>query len=101
VNRWVFLSVVVIVAAFAIYTFAWREDSGADDPKLARIYAEDRVGSCGGTTCRLVSVKPISDRLYKVQAVAAEGDMWCYVIDVPRYKNLGSNDYESAYAAEC
>ena len=104
--RSLFLTVLVLVAgavaAFAIYTFGWRERGGEEDGTRARVYADDlaRV-MCeeeGAWVCEVQRVRRIDGPLYRVELdPQGRGPDQCLVIDVERFDRRPDGSYKGLW----
>ena len=100
-NRWTFLSVLVIVAgtvaAFAVWTYGEDGDTGTgSDAALARAYAGIIAHDVGDA--RVESVTRVSGDVWKMKA-ASGGVVKCLLIDLSRFRRNGKNDYEGIVPA--
>jgi hypothetical protein len=105
VNRWGFLTALVVVggavAAFAIYTFGWRDDEGSSAER-ARAYAATLAASCDPHSCRVVRVSHISGNDWKVVLrVPATGRIVCAIIQTNRFAERASGDFAGAARMRC
>ncbi len=101
--RWVFASVAVVVvggvAAFSIYTWGWRTDTGSAE--LARLDAQvvEQSDAClvpSSPTCpRIGDVNRLAGSLWRVELAGAtftdKGSTYglCLMIDVRRFQATG------------
>jgi hypothetical protein len=116
-NRWSFLTVLVVVAGavagFGIYAFGWREDNdGSNERARAMLYAQE-VGQwvengCGEEDCDVdeavvLRIEPVADGLWRARLrFAPSTNVRCVAIDLEHFR-MASNGttFHGAARVEC
>jgi hypothetical protein len=107
VNRWTFLTVLVVVtgavAAFAVYTFGWRdENSGSGSRRQARAYAAAVASTCGGAACQIKSVVHLDQDDWKVVLRnPASGEVGCVLIQTNRFVERANGGFAGVSRMRC
>jgi len=95
VNRWSFLAVLAVVigavAAFAIYTWGWRDDSRKYDNERTRaeIAAQQVAQLCrnnGGGPCVPRGLERLATGLWRSRETDEEGNTFCLAIDLEHFR---------------
>jgi hypothetical protein len=93
-NRWTFLSVLIVVAgvvaSLGIAIHGRRSDNGLDNERVRAEAAAEQVATLCKSPCTVTGVERIAEGLWRTREVDKGGKAYCATIDL-KYFSVASN----------